>query len=786
VPPFRLVTLDRVALLGPDGPVALVDPRHLAVLVRLAVAPGRSLATDDLLLGIWPHLTTQQGAGALAGAASAIGEAAGARLVMEHAGRWTLDRSVESDVDRAPPAAARSFAAGLGLTDTPEWDEWVARVRDEIAGRPAPERPARPWRAVVALGVIVAGVGVGYLVRGPGAVDGFTSGDRVILADIANATADSLLGRSLQVAAVVALQPSSRIELYPRGRILESLRAVGRSLDSTGLTVDWALEVAVREGVPWVVAIGIEPDGARTRVTTRLIRTNTHEAVITAGAEAVGVLGLVEAVGQTLRKLLGRLGEPDQALRDQPTLAFATSADLDALRAYTEGTAAWGKGEYQLARDYWQRAATLDTGFAMAMASLGAYYYYHTERARGEQYYRAALERRGRLTEWERLQIEQRYASWRGDRDSALILARRIAATFPRAITYYSLGTALLQAGRCPEAMEPLERSRQLDPTDPRTHINIASCEKALDRYDRARLAYLAAARLDSTALYRGNVNLEYAGALVLSGRVTDAESTLTRMSRQQGMTDQALGFRGLGFLAFWRGEVARAQDHFRRAAMLSRQQRAPNSLLRNLALLAATQRMAGAPAERHRALAAVDTLAAEPAMAPGFLVLALEPHADDGNVGKVRSLVDRIRARADPRNREDSLQVHYVTGVLALAERDLPAAFAAFDRAEGVVRPATMGYRRALAYQHLGQLDSAQRVLATIVAVPRFGTEEVDAWIRSLVDIGLVEERLGRYDDAIASYRRFLEQWKDADPGLPDVVLIRGRLNALLARNDR
>jgi tetratricopeptide (TPR) repeat protein len=722
----------------------------------------------------------------LAKAAATIAAAAGAPLVTEATGRWTLDPSVECDVERGRSEAAASFAAGFGLPDTPEWDQWVAGVREEIARRPEPIRRPRRWRAALALAVVGSVVGVGYLVSRPGAVAGFTPGDRVILVDVANATADSLLGRSLQVAAVVGLEPARRIELFPRGRILESLRAVGRPLDSAGLSVDRAMELAVREDVPWLVAISIEPDRDRTRVTTRLIRTGTRETVVTARAEAVGVLDLVEAVGETLKTLLERLGEPGPALRAQPTLAFATSADLDALRAYTEGSAAWSRSEYHLARDYWARAVTLDTGFAMAMGALGSYYYYHHNRAEGERHFQGALARTGRLTEWERRQLEERYAGWRGDRDSALILARGIATMFPRASTYYSLGTVLLQAGRCPEGLEALERSRQFDPANPRTHVNIATCEKVLGRHDRARLAYLAADRLDSTALFRGNVNLEFAGATLLSGRVAEAESALIRMSRRPGMSDQALGFRGLGFVALWRGEIARAGERFRRAVALSRQQRAANSLLRNLALLAATQRAAGASEERRRTLAAVDSLAALPGMAPGFLVLAVEPHADDGNAGKIRALLERIRAGADPRNREDSLQVHYVAGVLALAERDPAAALAAFDRAEGVFLPASMGYRRALAYQQLGHLDSARQVLATNLAPPRFGTEEEDAWIRSLVEIGLVEERLGRHDDAIASYRRFLEQWKDGDPGLPDVVLIRGRLNALLGRHDR
>ncbi len=786
MPLFRLVTLERVALVGPLGPVALADRRQLAVLVRLAVAPGQSLTTNELLLDIWPHLTPQQGAGELADAAATIAAAAGAPLVTEATGRWTLDRSVECDAERARPDAAASFGAGFGLPDTPEWDQWVARVREEIARRPERIRQPRRWRAALALAVVGSVVGVGFVVSRPRALAGFTPGDRVILADVVNATADSLLGRSLQVAAVVGLEAASRIEPFPRGRILESLRAVGRPLDSAGLTVDRALELAVREGVPWVVAIGIEPDRDRTRVTTRLIRAKTREPVVTTRALAVGVLDLVEAVGETLSTLLERLGEPRRALRALPTLAFATSADLDALRAYTEGTAAWSRAEYHLARDYWDRALTLDTGFAMAMGSLGSYWYYHHNRAEGERFYRGALARTSRLTEWERLQIEELYASWRGDRDSALILARRIAATFPRAITYYKLGTVLLQAGQCPEGLEALERSRELNPTDARTHVNIATCEKVLGRYDRARLAYLASGRLDSTALYRGNVNLEFAAATLLSGRSAEAESALTRMSQRPEMSDQALGFRGLGFLALWRGEIARAGEQFRRAAALSRQQRSTNSLLRNLALLAATQRAAGATDERHRTLAAVDSLAAVPGMAPGFLVLAVEPYADDGNAGKIQGLFERIQARADRRNRDDTLQVQYVTGVLALAERDPAAALAAFDRAKGFIRPASLDYRRALAFQQLGQLDSAKLVLGPITARPVFGSEDQIAWIRASIEIGLVEERLGQFEAAIGSYRRFLEHWKHADPGLPDVVMIRGRLNALQSRHDR
>ncbi|MGE0554993.1 MAG: monothiol bacilliredoxin BrxC family protein [Gemmatimonadales bacterium] len=66
------------------------------------------------------------------------------------------------------------------------------------------------------------------------------------------------------------------------------------------------------------------------------------------------------------------------------------------------------------------------------------------------------------------------------------------------------------------------------------------------------------------------------------------------------------------------------------------------------------------------------------------------------------------------------------------------------------------------------------------------FGYEDQIAWLRALILIGEIEDRLGRPDDAIASDRRFLLQWEGPDPGLPHLVRVRSRLNALLARRDR
>jgi tetratricopeptide (TPR) repeat protein len=57
---------------------------------------------------------------------------------------------------------------------------------------------------------------------------------------------------------------------------------------------------------------------------------------------------------------------------------------------------------------------------------------------------------------------------------------------------------------------------------------------------------------------------------------------------------------------------------------------------------------------------------------------------------------------------------------------------------------------------------------------------EELSSWIVSHFLLGQVCERLGKTDEAVASYRRFIDLWGEADTELPQIELARQRLDAL------
>jgi hypothetical protein len=54
------------------------------------------------------------------------------------------------------------------------------------------------------------------------------------------------------------------------------------------------------------------------------------------------------------------------------------------------------------------------------------------------------------------------------------------------------------------------------------------------------------------------------------------------------------------------------------------------------------------------------------------------------------------------------------------------------------------------------------------------------DIYAKSFYMLGKIYEELGKKREARRNYERFLELWKNADPGLPEVDDARARLEAL------
>jgi tetratricopeptide (TPR) repeat protein len=115
---------------------------------------------------------------------------------------------------------------------------------------------------------------------------------------------------------------------------------------------------------------------------------------------------------QLSRRIRRNLGESryNIALQDKPLYKVTTSS-LEALKLYSLGHDKLGMADFKSARDYFERALQIDSGFTAARASLGNINIEKFDPVRGRELLSQAVKNVNNLTERERLGILAFYAA---------------------------------------------------------------------------------------------------------------------------------------------------------------------------------------------------------------------------------------------------------------------------------------------------------------------------------------------------------------------------------------
>lgn len=736
-PPLTLRTLDSPGLEGPDGPISLADPRAFALLVMLALAGDEGIAEDEALLRLTPSLTPARGRGVLneiIDTLARLGESGvrreGTRIRIAP-GLVTLDVHLVHGQTRG--AAGPRLLRGFELPDSPEFSQWLQEARLQVAPVSFARHPFAPRAVGVALAVVAAiGVLLWRVVVSRAADAELPPGALVVLADVENATGDTLFDASLTLAAAVSLQQSARIGLLPRSRITAALARAGILGGDTLLNLQRAREAAVREGVRFVIAPRIAAEGNGYRLSAVLLDAATDRLTKETSALAEGRAGVLPALDQVLREVRMSLGDarraPDAPMVGLPEL---TTPSLEALRSYAMGAQAWAESDYELAEELWHRAIDQDTGFAMAMGSLGSVKAYRHDRDSTRYFFARALARSSRLTEWERMHLEDSWAAARGDLDSAVVLSRRIAERFPHATSWYNYGTSLMQDRRCEEAVRAFRRALELDPRSYTTHINLATCSRRLNRSREALEHYEQGAAVLPSALLRGNVAFEFAMTLTDLGLRDSAARHLERLLNQTGLFERTLGHRGLGYLALAEGRFGEAEQQFEATVVIARQQKSPLGLVRGLLLLGLARLTASDSDAAGLAFQEMSAVIDSESIVPPMLALAGWGLARSGHEAEAALVRARLRHGLDSANVEDRASEQLLAGVIALTNGAAASAQAALSAASAFPQPALVALLRASALETMGKPDSAAALRKMVSYLEVFGTETYFEWLR-------------------------------------------------------
>jgi tetratricopeptide (TPR) repeat protein len=379
----------------------------------------------------------------------------------------------------------------------------------------------------------------------------------VLVADFENRTGDPLFDDLLEEALTVGIEGAAHITSYKRDEALELATTLQADVDS--LTSEAAQLVAVREGINFVLAGRILPDGSGFDLELDAVDSATGEQIFDVSSRARSPDAVLRAVGELAADIREELGDTSLDRDQMAATETFTAASLEAAKAYITAQEFAGAGQFTEAADYFKEAIELDPTFGRAYvsAALNAYDLGRTDEA--ETLWEEAFTHLDTMTQRERLRTLGLYYSM-------------VTRNYPKAIETYQELVDIYRA-------------------DDAGHNNLAvlhffnlNFEAALEEGANALEIY------PDMAIYRGNYALYamYAGDFdvaveqmhqlletdpeyykgwlpiamqALANRDIDAAREAYRSMQQSGTDGAATALLGLADTAIFAGDFAEARD---------------------------------------------------------------------------------------------------------------------------------------------------------------------------------------------------------------------------------
>jgi tetratricopeptide (TPR) repeat protein/DNA-binding winged helix-turn-helix (wHTH) protein len=434
--------------------------------------------------------------------------------------------------------------------------------------------------------------------------------------------------------------------------------------------------------------------------------------------------------------------------------ALAMTGNLKAARAYLSGI--------QLAQQYhpedavkkFEEALRLDPGFTMAKARLGYVYSVRwLSEEKGKPYLESAYAERGNLSDRDRLYIMAWYDTAHLDFAGAIRDYRELLGLFPRETeAHLELGRMLVGESRYDEAQVEFEAAIRIDPAAPLPHNSFTGLLLSTRQFGRA----LEEAKLVVKLLpLEPNAYDTLGLANEAAGNYEEAE----RAYRQGLELDPRfeVGRLHLADALFHMGRWREAKKELQRYI-----DDAPSDSERlwgadQLAMIALRQGNL-AEAARQASVQSVDGYHDQQTL------LALKR----GDLAAADELLNMRPEHAERGQRENLRYQLYVRGERALAAHDTKAALAAFQHAVAVRTPFHVmeWYEDCLgnAYLRLGRFDEAIAEYRRVLAIfPRLAP----GWH------GLGKAYLAKHQDAAArdAFAKVVEIWHEADTDIPELA---------------
>ena len=623
---------------------------------------------------------------------------------------------------------------------------------------------------------------------------------RVVMAGFENFTDDPRLENALGIAFRTGIEQSPRISIFPPATLALALERM-RKDPNTPINRDTAIEISLRENADKVIVGSIASVGDSYRLIGEIIEPKTGRTILSSQSTVVDQDHILQGLDKVVAAIRHGTGETQLTIDENTVpLEKVTTANFEALEAYSIGMHKAGIGDLVGAIPFFREAIRLDDSFAMAYAKLGFIQFVasdvDTEAAFNLE---KALEFQERLTRREQMYVSALVASLATPNEMKEKWSLLIH-TFPQFAEGYRMlgGVYIIYDNDFEKAAELLKKAVDIpDSMNAVAHHNLGSALLGLGHYEDAFKNFQKSWD-DSQLPMSGGLGLlhismkNYPAADEFLMANMDYPADIVRFMMELMLATSYLDrgkFEQAKSMAWQAESTAINEPGSRQRAMISRcaileKQEETDALmacLREVAELEMIGFEEGHVPRRYwpsANLALIGIIAARNGQhdKANAIFITIEGHARRSGIHSIESYASILEAEimmGEGRYKEAVMLLQPL-----VAERSI------FQAHESLARAYQLAGNTANAIdEYIWLVENRGRAFAVFVS-RGFGMEfHILDWVVAHASLGRLYEEAGMPTKALAAYEALLEHWAEADDGIPVHVLTQRRVDELRAR---
>ena len=452
----------------------------------------------------------------------------------------------------------------------------------------------------------------------------------VVIADFVNGTGDPTFDNALTQTVQRALQDASFISAYDRSRVSAlGVRPPEKLAEAA------ARELALKQGLGVVVSGSIEPQRTGYRISVKAIQTVTGDVIINRSTSAADKGQVLETATRLMARVRSALGDQTSEADQVFAMRSVSANSLEVIAHYAAAMEAQAKGNWDGARQSFQKAVDLDPTFALGYQGLAAMARNQGRLAEIDENVQKALKFVPNLTERERLTTRGFYYWATGDNSQCVKEHNQLLSRYQADVVARSmLAICLKNLRNMRGAIDEIRQAVKVLPNHVVLRTNLALFANFAGEFEAAEREAKSLTPATRPSL------LALAFSQIGRGLVSEAKQTYEKLA----MTDArglSLVASGVGDALVYEGRFSDAIETFERGAAADLSAKNPDGAAIKFNSIAHAALLLG-PKGRSQALAAANKALAN-SKAPHVKFLAARTFVEAGDIDTAKRLATEL-----------------------------------------------------------------------------------------------------------------------------------------------